>query len=198
MPELRAGGQGNTNGLPVLRKLRCVNEKTMRFLLSAVSVSFGSEWGRDDALLTSSQQCQLPCPQTCLSTLETLENFPCRVFSGLKGIIFYILKAYFHCFLKSNKVKSTLCAPLYNRLLTASLLFSSLLHLKAFNGALPQGAETHRFPSKATVWNIGVTVEKVTNSNNWLQIFSQVKWCWFIALNKAEGDVNYSLIVIFR
>ena len=124
MPELRAGGQGNTNGLPVLRKLQCVNEKIMRFLLSAVSVSFGSEWGRDDALLISSQQCQLPCPQTCLSTLESLENFPCRVFSGLKGIVFYILKAYFHCFLKSNKVKSTLCAPLYNRLLTASLPFS--------------------------------------------------------------------------
>lgn len=88
MPELRVGGQGNTNGLPVLCKLRCVNDKTMRFLLSAVSVSFGSEWGRDDALLASSQQCQLPCPQTCLSTLESLENSPCRVFSDLKGIDF--------------------------------------------------------------------------------------------------------------
>lgn len=60
----------------------------MRFLLSAVSVSFGSERGGDDARLASSQQRQLPCPQTCLSKSESLENSPCRVFSGFKGINF--------------------------------------------------------------------------------------------------------------
>ena len=44
-------------------------------------------------------------------------------------------------------------------------------------------------PSTATIQSTRIFVEKVPNSNNWLQIFSQVKWYWFI----VEGDVNYAL-----
>lgn len=93
-------------------------------------------------------------------------------------------------------MRSKLCAPLYNRLLPASL--PSCPASQSLQWCIASGRRNPPIPSKATLWNVRVTVEKVTNSNHWLQIFSQVKWCWFIALNKVEGDVNYLLIVIFR
>lgn len=166
----------------------------MRFLLSAVSVSFGSERGGDDARLAAPSNANFPVHRLACQVGESWRTLLVESSVVLK-IRSLDPQTYFHCFLKTESEIKAVCS-LYNRLLPASLPSSP--PSQSLQWCIASGRRNPHWFSKATVWNIRVTVEKVTNSNNWLQIFSQVKWCWFIALSKAEGDVNYSLIVIFR